>query len=151
VEQAAGHGHSHQCRDLRPAARLAEQHHAARIAAEFSDVVPDPAQGHHRVQHACVAGVGELRTPEPRQVQIAERVQPMIDGDDDDISAMTQARSVIQGGRPARQAGDLTGLGPHSSMLALPEAPRGLPQMIGSLRSAARNLRGSDERRKKRD
>src|SRR3546814_18464626 len=44
VEQPARGGHSHHCRDLGAAARLAEHHHPSRITAERRDIVAHPLE-----------------------------------------------------------------------------------------------------------
>ena len=94
VEQAGGRRHGHQRRRLRAAARLAEDGHVTRIAAEARDVVAHPAQREDQVQHPDVAGVGELRPAKRREVQITERVQPVIDGDDHHVAAAGEPRAV---------------------------------------------------------
>ncbi len=53
--------------------------HTVRVAAELLDVVTHPLQRHHQVQHARVAGVGELRASQPGEIQIPEAVQAMVD------------------------------------------------------------------------
>ena len=66
----------------------------ARVAAEARDVVAHPAQREHEVEHAGVAGVGELGPAESAQIQVPERVQAVVDGDDDDVAAARQPRAV---------------------------------------------------------
>src|SRR3546814_11907028 len=72
VEQPARGGHSHHCRDLGAAARLAEHHHPSRITAERRDIVAHPLEREDQIELAVVAAVGEARI-EPREVEIAER------------------------------------------------------------------------------
>src|SRR3546814_6198899 len=74
VEQALGGGHRHQGRDLRAAARLAEDGDITGIAAEGRDVALDPSQRGDQVELPHIATVGKARI-EPREIEIAERVE----------------------------------------------------------------------------
>ena len=76
--------------DLRTAARLTEDQHASRIAAEGRDVVRHPAQQRDEVLHADGARIGELGVV--AEIEIAERAQSMIHRDDD---AVTEAREHL--------------------------------------------------------
>ena len=83
-------GHRHQRGALRAAARLPEDRDAARVAAELLDVVAHPAQREDEVEDADVAGVGELVAAELRQIEVPERVETMVDGDDDDVATAAE-------------------------------------------------------------
>src|SRR5262249_43445472 len=51
MEQTFRRGHSQQRLNFSAAAGLTEDHYCVRIAAEFSDIRPNPLQGMHDVQH----------------------------------------------------------------------------------------------------
>src|SRR5206468_9261357 len=70
------------CRDLGAAARLAEHQDPRGVAAEVADVVADPLEGQDQIQLARVAAVRKSWI-EPREVQISERIQPVVDSDRD--------------------------------------------------------------------
>jgi hypothetical protein len=63
------------------------------------DVVPDPFEGQHEIELACVAGVAEEieegRRGEFREVKVAEEVETVVESDDDSISAAGEANAVI--------------------------------------------------------
>src|SRR3546814_15848421 len=86
--QPPGSGHRHQRRDLGAAARLAEKGDIAGIAAEGRDVPPHPLEREDQIELPRIAAVRETRI-EPREIEIAERVQPVVDRDHDDIAAQT--------------------------------------------------------------
>jgi hypothetical protein len=60
VVEARRARHGHQGDDLAAAARLAEGHDIARVAAEGGDVVAHPLQGQDQVHVADIAAVGQL-------------------------------------------------------------------------------------------
>jgi hypothetical protein len=91
--------HRHQRRDLPSTARLAEDRHEVRIAAEAVDVVAHPLQRQDDVQHAGGAGERELRSG-PRGVGEAEHVQPVVDRDDHDVARFRQAGAVEHRAEP---------------------------------------------------
>ena len=96
AEQAGGGGRAHQRRDLRAAARLAEHHHPAGIAAERRDVAADPAQRQDQIELPGIAAVGKpIR--QAGKIEIAERVQPVIDRHDDDVARRRERPAVILG------------------------------------------------------
>src|SRR3546814_17933672 len=69
-------------------ARLAEKGDIAGIAAEGRDVPPHPLEREDQIELPRIAAVRETRI-EPREIEIAERVQPVVDRDHDDIAAQT--------------------------------------------------------------
>src|SRR5690606_8464343 len=83
-------------RDLGATAGLAEREHPLRVAAERRDVVAHPREREHEVELAHVAGVREPGSAEALQVQVAERIQAMVDGDDDDVLRGRQPPPVVQ-------------------------------------------------------
>ncbi len=97
VEQAPGGRHAHQGADLAASARLAEDGDVVRVAAESLDIVPDPFQRLHDVQHPHHPGVLVLFA-EGGQVQETEDVQPMVEAHDHHI-LLGQAHPGIPGGR----------------------------------------------------
>src|SRR3546814_14896058 len=58
VEQPARGGHSHHCRDLGAAARLADHHHPRRITAERRDIVAHLLEREDHIQLVVVDAVG---------------------------------------------------------------------------------------------
>ena len=94
MEQAARRRHRHQRGALRAAARLAEDRDVAGVAAELGDVVAHPLRARGPGRAADVARVRQLRPAELGEIEVAERVQAMVDGDDHDVAAAAQARAV---------------------------------------------------------
>ena len=94
VEQASGGGHPHHRRDLRAAARLAEHHDAGGITAERRDVVAHPLQREDQVELPRIATVWKPSV-EPRQIQIPERVEPVVHRHDHDIAARRQRMPIV--------------------------------------------------------
>ncbi len=78
-------------------AGLAEDGDVVRVAAERLDVVADPLQRQHDIQHPGDAGAGKVRTAEILQVQEPEDVQAMVDADHDDVPALREVRPVAPG------------------------------------------------------
>ena len=70
-----------------------------RIAAERVDVVTHPLECGHDIQHADIAGLRECVPGEFAEVQITEHIQAVINGDDHDIAAFRQMRTVVLGVR----------------------------------------------------
>ncbi|MEZ5766059.1 MAG: hypothetical protein R3D69_18700 [Xanthobacteraceae bacterium] len=98
VEQALGRRHRHDGRNLAAAARLAEDRDVAGVAAEFGDVVAHPGQRRNQIEHAGVRGFREFWQQLP-EIQKAEQVQPVIDGDDHHVAATRQPCAVEHAAR----------------------------------------------------
>ena len=107
MEQPFRRGRAEQRRRLRSAARLPEDHHARRIAAERADVVADPLERRDHVHDAADAGRSKfLGSADRREMRIAEARQPMIDRDDHDVAEQRELAAVVHravagAGRPA--------------------------------------------------
>ena len=99
MEQAIGLRHGHQRGDLGAATRLAEHGDVARVAAELVRMLAHPAQGVDQVQLADVTGVAQAFVAALAEIQVAERVEPVVDGDHDDIAAAAQVHAVVEGVR----------------------------------------------------
>jgi hypothetical protein len=95
VEETGGLGHRHEDSDLAAAARLPEDGDVARISAEPRDVVADPLECEHHVEHPDIARVGHIGRTDIAKVEVAERVEPVADRDDHDVVARRQSRAVI--------------------------------------------------------
>src|SRR6202046_4098280 len=95
MKQASRGGHHHQVRYLPAAARLSVYHHVARVAAEVRDVVPNPFEYRHIVQHTHIAGVGEALAPDLGEVEKAEDIQPVIVSDHNHIVIARQILAVV--------------------------------------------------------
>ena len=80
---------------LSAAARLAEDRDVVRISAEAGDVVVDPFQGRDHVGGAEVAGVLILLS-EGGEVEIADAVETVVDGDDDHVAEFRQLHAVVR-------------------------------------------------------
>jgi hypothetical protein len=111
VEQPLGRRHRQQRADLAAAARLAEDRHVARIAAEARGVVAHPLQRSDDVQHADVAGVGELGAG-AAQIEMPVDRQPVIDADDHHVAGPRQIRAVVAERRPGA-VGIAAAVNPH--------------------------------------
>ena len=72
--------------------RLTRDGHLARIAPEPGDVVVHPTQRRLLVCQAVVADVAGRAQSRVRQE--AQRAQPIVDGDDDDVAAARQSRAL---------------------------------------------------------
>src|SRR3546814_1965955 len=77
-------------------ARLPEEGDIARIAPEGRDVALDPLERDDQVELPRIAAIGEARI-EPREIEIAKRAQPVVDGDHDDIAARREAGAIVDG------------------------------------------------------
>ena len=96
MEQPARRRHRHHGRRLTAAARLAEDRDAIRIAAEALDVVLHPLQRRDQVLHADVRRACPLLAAQAGEMQEAEDVEPVIDGDDDDVFLLREIRAVVE-------------------------------------------------------
>ncbi len=94
MKQSLGGGHGHQRGALRASARVPEDGDVIRIATELLDVVAHPGQCRYEVEHPGIARVGEVGAAEFGQVEVAEGVETMVHGDDDDVSAPAEACAV---------------------------------------------------------
>ena len=94
MKQAARLRHRHQRGALRAATRVAEDRHVARSRRRTRRCCRAPirARGSDRAGRRCRSR--RARAAELGQIQIAERVQPMVDGDDDDVAAAAESRAV---------------------------------------------------------
>ncbi len=92
LEQPFRGRHRHQRADFTAAARLAEQRHVLRIAAERRDVVANPFERGNDVQLPHVTRRRVLLAADARQIQVAEHAEPMVDRDDDHVVLAPQAR-----------------------------------------------------------
>ena len=65
------------------------------IAAERLDVVAHPLEREHHVEQTRDAGARELLAERVGQVQVAERVQPVVDRDDHGVAAARELGPVV--------------------------------------------------------
>ena len=84
AEESPGALHGDEVVDLTATAGLAHDGNLGRVAAEGGDVVPDPLQRQHAVEHTGHAGLGILLV-EGAQMQRAEDIQPVVDAHHDEI------------------------------------------------------------------
>ena len=80
------------------AGRLAEDGDVAGVATERGDVVADPLERGDLVEQRHVARAGEPLV-EMVEVGEAERAEPVVDGDDDDVAATRQLGGVEERAR----------------------------------------------------
>ena len=85
MKEAGRGGHAHECGDFGAAAGLAVDHHIVGIAAEIGDIVADPFEGGDEVGHADVDGIGISGAGDFGEVEEAEDIEAVVDGDLDDI------------------------------------------------------------------
>ena len=102
VEQALGGGHAHQCADLAAASGLAEDRDIGRVTAERLDIVPDPLQCLHDVEHADHSGVFVFLA-ERGEIQESEDVEAVVEAHHDDV-LLGEAITGIAGGRAGVEA-----------------------------------------------
>jgi len=67
----------------------------ATIAAERLCVVAHPLQGEHEVEQAGHARAGKVLATQVGQVQVAEGVQPVIEGDDHHVAPPAEGGAVV--------------------------------------------------------
>jgi hypothetical protein len=96
MEQPLGCGHRHQAADLPTAARLPEDRHVLRVAAEAGDVVANPLEDGHEVEQADIRRVPVLFAPQLAEIQVAEGVEAMIVRDDDRVVSAGQVLAVVR-------------------------------------------------------
>ena len=97
MKQALGRRHCQQRAYFSRTARLAEDRDIVWIASEVGDIVAHPFQGCHHVQHAYVAGIGELCSTDFGKIQKAERVEPVIHGHRHNVVLARHIRAVVHG------------------------------------------------------
>ncbi len=98
VKQSVRRRKCHQGCNLGGAPRLAEDGHVVGIATESGDIVTDPPQREHHVQHAGIAGIGKSLIP-ALDLQMAENIDAVIDGHDHHVAVACKAGPVEAGGR----------------------------------------------------
>src|SRR6185312_10531263 len=94
-----GGRHSEQSADLRATAGFPEDGDIPGIATERFGVVPDPFERKNDVQQARDAGAGELFPADVGEMQVAENVEPMINGNDYDVAPGCEGSAVVPGFR----------------------------------------------------
>ena len=111
VEQTLRRRHPEQAGDLAAATGFAEDRHVRRIPAELSDVVAHPLERGDDVEHADVAGIGELVT-EMRHVEEPEHTEAMVHADDHHVVVAGEVGEVVE--RPRRRPdGHAAAVQPH--------------------------------------
>ena len=74
MKQAFRCGHSHEGNHLPAAARLAEDCYVTGIAAESRDVIANPLQDRHNVEHSNVRAAGKFFSCQMSEIEIAVHV-----------------------------------------------------------------------------
>jgi hypothetical protein len=98
MEKALGAIGGHERAGFEAAAGFAEDEDLAGIAAEGRDVVAHPFERGDHVEHAGDAAIRELFAVGGK-VEVAEEVEAVVDGDDDNVTAFCEAHAVIGVGR----------------------------------------------------
>jgi hypothetical protein len=121
VEEALRRRHRGKRADLGPAAGLTHDRHVARVAAEVRDVVADPFEGEHDVEHPDVAGCRELLPAHAREVAVAERAQAMVDRAEDGIAEAGEVLAAVTVVLDAVAVGEAAAVDPeqHRPLLAV--------------------------------
>jgi hypothetical protein len=78
MEQTLRGRHRHYRRGFAAAARLAEDRHAARVAAKGLDVVAHPCERRDEVLDAGIRRSGPLLAAQVREMQEAEEIEPVV-------------------------------------------------------------------------
>ncbi len=142
MEQPLRRREGREHRGLAAAAGLAEDGDVARVAAERADVVAHPFECVHEVAQPEIRRVRELlaRARQTRQPEIREGIQPMRDGDHDDVVLPRELGAVVED-RVARARALPAAVKPHhhgpraAPHLGRPDVE---PQAVLAHRSAAR-------------
>ena len=85
MEESLGWRHTEQGAYLAAATRLAEDGHVAGISAKLTDILLNPLQGLHDVEHTHIAGTPVFLAAS-REVEEAEDVQTVVDAHHDHVS-----------------------------------------------------------------
>lgn len=124
---AVGPRHREQARDIHRAGGLAEDGDVAGVAAEGRNLVPDPLEGRHLVQHRLIAG-GVEPAPGLPGPEEPEGPQAIVDGDDHPVTAPHEVGGIV---RPLRSRADDPGapVNPHHDRPPGAIAGRGSPHV----------------------
>jgi hypothetical protein len=99
VEQPGGARRAQQRSDAEAAGGLPGDRDVVWIAAEALDVVTHPLERRDLVERA-VDPRGRVLVTEPRQMRKAQRAEPIVDADHDDVAVVREARAVVPGDSP---------------------------------------------------
>src|SRR5262249_17250906 len=128
VKQAFGFGHREQRADLHTAARFAEDGYASRVTAKSLDILADPMERGHDVEHSRIAG-GRIALPEISEVEITEDAQPMVDRDNHHIAAPSECGAVVTSKLIARTVHEAAAVQPDHHWPFPPISEPGSPQV----------------------
>jgi hypothetical protein len=98
--------------DAHAAGGLAEQRDVVAISAERRDVLADPVDRRDLIEDAEVARSLELGTEHLVEMKEAECTEPVVDGDDDHVTATREVRAAVPRDR-SRTGGERTTVDPH--------------------------------------
>ena len=111
VEEPPGRRHAHQSADLPAASGFPEDGDIVGIAPEGFDVVPDPFEREHYVEHPYIAGQAVFIAA-GRKVQESEHVEPVVHADEHYVLAGYAAAAVV-GVRIAGSGGESASVQPY--------------------------------------
>jgi hypothetical protein len=116
MEQPLRRHDAHQRRRFPSPARLPEDQHAAGVAAEPIDILLDPFQGQHAVQHPRGRAVRIGAARNVIEIEITEHVEPVVDRYDHHILLHRHPHAVIPG-RRSRPGREPAAMQPHHNGL----------------------------------
>ena len=94
MEQAIRRRCLHQRPHLHTAAGLAKQRHILRVTAKGGNVFPDPLEGSDHIIRSRVGRIG-IFFSKGGQIQVAQHIQPVVQGNHHHIAVAAQAFPVI--------------------------------------------------------
>ncbi len=124
-EQSVRGGHGHQRADLAPTTGLTKNRDVARVGAKGRNVVPHPLQRRNDVKVAHIAAIGIALGTQTRQVQVAQRREPVIHRHDDDVVLLGQLGAVIAYEAPGT-TGEAATVQPHHDRKLAPAIEGGV-------------------------
>src|SRR5215204_2994401 len=96
VEQPARSEYTHEGGHIRATSRFPSDGDVVRITPEGGDLPLHPLQGRHLVQQRLIAGGRERLTGDGPAVQEAEDAQPVVERDNDHITAADELAAVVE-------------------------------------------------------
>ena len=128
MEEALRRRHRHHGAYLASASALSENGHIGGVSAEIGDIVTDPLQGFHDVQHAHVATAGVFRAI-CAQIQIPQGIEPVIQRNHDDPVVTSQVGPVITDQFLGRSLAETASVQPDHDRELAPRLDAGCPHI----------------------
>ena len=112
MEETFGRGHGHKGCYLTATAALAKDGHIGRVSSEHRNIVADPFQGLHDVQHAHISAIG-IAGAIGAQVQEPQGVEPVVQGHHHHSVVAGQISAVVAGLLLGRALGEAAAVQPY--------------------------------------